>query len=153
MIGGAIDGFVYFSTNSGSAWTQANLRNVIWGGVAVSADGTTFVAAANVFFDPLEDGGPIYISTNSGAGWFQSDAPIAHWQGIAALADGSRFVITDTEGEIYTSPDCGATWIKNAAPSLGWSSGHIIEGRNQISRCCKRRRNLYPHVRHRTFFR
>ena len=115
-------GWIYFSTNSGATWIQASAPDFEWQAVAVSSDGTTFVAAAQYDYVLVDDGGPIYVSTNSGISWFQSGAPIAKWQAVASAADGARLLASVNRGGIYTSPDSGITWVENRAPSQIWTS-------------------------------
>jgi hypothetical protein len=121
MLAGTIDGGVFYSTNSGAAWSEANLSEGIWGGVAISSNGTTFVAALNQYSYPSA-GAFIYVSTDSGTTWHQSGAPLENWEAVAASGNGRTLIAEDGAGEIYTSSDTGDNWTKNNAPALPWIS-------------------------------
>jgi hypothetical protein len=84
-------GPIYFSTNSGAAWTEATAPHDVWRSVASSADGRDLVAA----------GTDLQVSTNGGATWMPTLAPTANWQGVASSADGTKLAAVVNGGGIY----------------------------------------------------
>jgi photosystem II stability/assembly factor-like uncharacterized protein len=114
----------YVSTNSGVAWTEANLNvgYAPWRAVASSANGGILAAGGY---------GALYFSTNSGASWFlNTNAPQNVWYGaIAFSADGSKMVAAPygdlTAGNpqpLYLSGDSGKTWQAALLPSNNWNA-------------------------------
>jgi hypothetical protein len=103
---------VYVSTNSGVTWWPTAVTNDFPGGVAISADGATMVAASYTF----DIGGPVYISTNSGIGWTRAKVPSNYWSSVTCSADGTRMAAL--AGEVYLSTNSGVTWT-----SIGGRTG------------------------------
>jgi photosystem II stability/assembly factor-like uncharacterized protein len=116
---------IYTSTNSGALWNSNGVPpplDLIWKGVACSADGTKLAAAGVQFASGGTFGrGGICISTNSGATWELSGAPNTYWTSIACSADGSKLVAAAYDygnypwsGGVYTSTNSGKTWRLSA---------------------------------------
>jgi hypothetical protein len=111
-------GSIYYSSNYGSSWTVAlGAPGADWFGMAMSANGSNAVAAAN--------NGGIYTSTNSGRNFQLRSAGLpasAPWWCVASSASGSTLVAGAYPGAIYTSADAGNNWTLQAgAPSANWS--------------------------------
>ena len=70
------------------AWTQTAAPSNIWSAIAVSADGSKWVATAGGQFY----NGQIYFSTNPALPWSPTPAPATNWTGVASSADGSNLV-------------------------------------------------------------
>jgi photosystem II stability/assembly factor-like uncharacterized protein len=85
-----------------------------WSSVAMSADGSHLVAAAN--------GGSIYLSTNTGASWQQTGLPSANWSALTISADGSQLVAAVNGGLLYISSDSGVTWAAANLPAGNWNA-------------------------------
>src|SRR5262245_21020424 len=69
-------------------WTQTAAPSNKWSAIAVSADGSKWVAAAGGQFY----NGPIYVSTNPAVSWTLTPAQATNWTGVASSADGSNLV-------------------------------------------------------------
>jgi hypothetical protein len=107
---------VYVSTNSGASWFATSGTNDYPGGVAISADGATMVAASYTF----DLGGPIYVSANGGATWLTATVPNDYWTSVTCSADGTRMAAKGSSG-VYLSTDSGATWNLSGGRT-GWVS-------------------------------
>jgi len=118
---------IYYSTNSGTNWTQTS---AFIGPsslappsqmVASSADGNKWVVAFMSIYQYLA---PIYTSTNSGDSWTVTGAPSNTWISVAMSADGNKIVATARPaggpGPIYVSTDFGTTWTTNNTPYDAW---------------------------------
>jgi hypothetical protein len=125
LLATTVSSVISVSTNSGMTWLSNNVPSVIdWGPVAMSADGSTLVAAAGGNGHPP---GFIYISTNWGVNWTPTSAPTNVWVGLASSADGTKLVAATGApfpfaGAIYTSTNSGITWTQTSAPSKYWTS-------------------------------
>ena len=125
LLATTVSSVISVSTNAGMTWLSNNVPSVIvWGPVAMSADGSTLVAAAGGNGHPP---GFIYISTDWGMNWTPTSAPTNVWVGLASSADGTKLVaVTGTPfpfvGAIYTSTNSGIIWTQTSAPSKYWSS-------------------------------
>ena len=111
---------LYFTTNSGSSWSKANVDSNVWTGTACSADGSKMVAVAvgNNVFGPYF--GSIYTSTNHGVSWVSNNAPNVTWNGVACSADGSKIVaVVGNGGKIYVSNSKPSPQLNIASPSNG----------------------------------
>lgn len=111
---------LYFTTNSGSSWSKANVDSNVWTGTACSADGSTMVAVAvgNNVFGPYF--GSIYTSTNHGVSWVSNNAPNVTWSDVACSADGSKMVaVVGNGGKIYISNSKPSPQLNIASPSNG----------------------------------
>jgi hypothetical protein len=96
-------------------WTPTSAPTKNWQAVAMSADGSKLVAAANA--------GGIFTSTNFGATWISNNAPLVAWDAVTSSADGTRMAAAFSGvGGIYTSVDGGATWNSSAPATFGWLS-------------------------------
>jgi hypothetical protein len=108
----------------GQSWTLTSAPNPAtnWTSVAMSADGTKWVAVMGFY------AGGIYVSTNSGATWDQTAAPSNTWLSVASSADGSRLIAAASgaparvPGPIYTSTNYGVSWNQANVPSNLWVS-------------------------------
>ena len=87
------DGYIYFSTNSGLAWTQANVLQIRWAGLATSADGMRLEAASY---------SGIYTSQDGGNSWALS-TPATGAGCIASSAGGAQLAAGCLNGYVYTS--------------------------------------------------
>ncbi|HQS31903.1 MAG: hypothetical protein B7Y54_08735 [Polaromonas sp. 35-63-240] len=99
-------------------WTQQASPTSIhmWRGVAMSADGSTLVAAAYQDSQAANEG--VYVSTDHGATWTNKLSPAATTAyRVAISADGKTMIMAERFGKIYTSSDAGVSW------TLGASSG------------------------------
>ncbi len=115
---GAVPGYIYISTNSGSTWSSAAPSGT-WVSVASSADGTRLVAASQPnaeYYTP----GLIYFSTNSGLTWSSNSAVNTSWSSVASSADGTKFVAVDNTGLVLVSTNSGTMWATNLAPIAAW---------------------------------
>jgi len=105
--GGASQGPIFISTDSGLTWKQSSSITTYWYSITSSADGTKLAAV---------NSGYIYTSTDSGNTWAQKTFDVSrYWQGIASSADGVRLVAVvgrSPGGYIYTSTDSGNTWVQ-----------------------------------------
>lgn len=106
----------WYSTNSGTTWTQsanAPQHNIV--DLAVSDDGSTLIAGG---FNQQ-----IMKSTDNGVSWsYMSGPPISgQWYGIDVNTDGSKMIAGDLTGSggVWTSSDSGSTWKKLTMPVTG----------------------------------
>lgn len=119
-------GFIYTSTNFGTAWIQqTNAPGFNWTTVASSADGNKLAVFTS---------DEICISTNSGNTWKQANNPPQNWQAAGSAqaicwsADGSRLVVAllgdnfSNPLPIYISTNLGVTWTLTSAPTNNWTS-------------------------------
>lgn len=106
---------VYLSPDSGASWRAFDVTNDFPGGVAMSADGSTLVAASYSFYV----GGPIFVSTNAGQTWQTADLPNDYWSSVSCSADGRTLAAVG--GRVYVSYDAGSTW-KLTDYYTGWTT-------------------------------
>ena len=112
-------GAIYYSTNSGSTWTQittglSNSSNFS----SVAINGTNAVAVG-YYYDGSSGAGVIYYSANSGSSWTQITTGLSNSSnnfssvainGTNAVAVGINYV--SNVGVIYYSADSGSTWTQ-----------------------------------------
>lgn len=110
--GGAPNGSIYISTNSGSDWMQTMAPSNLWSSVASSADGTRLVAVAGGYATR----GPVYTSSDGGTTWMSNKVPSLGWNSVASSGDGSRLIAVTTGGQLFISTNFGANWSSNTAP-------------------------------------
>jgi photosystem II stability/assembly factor-like uncharacterized protein len=97
-----------------------------WGGVAVSGDGNTFVAAGGLQGNDSLDA--IFVSTNRGGSWFVATAGSNSWSSVACSVDGQTIVASSrpravgSSGYVVVSRDHGLTWTNTGLPSAVWIS-------------------------------
>jgi len=115
---GAVPGYIYISTNSGSTWSLASTPSGRWASVASSSDGTRLVAVANE--DKNGNQGLIYFSTNSGLTWSSNNVVPQEWSSVASSADGTKLVAVANTGLMLISTNSGTTWATNIAPIAAW---------------------------------
>ncbi len=114
---------VYYSSDGGNVWTLvADLPHGgtdLWGGVAVSGDGTKWTA--------VHSAGYIYVTVNSGASWSTNMTDVARaWNTIAMSSNGVIQVAGDYGSSLYVSPDSGATWAAaTSATSHNWTASAV----------------------------
>lgn len=72
-----------------------------WWAVAVSADGSTLMAASNL--------GQLYVSHDGGRTW-QQHLHSTHWSAVAVSPDGQHMAATAYGERIWVSHDAGSTW-------------------------------------------
>lgn len=110
---------IYWSTNSGSAWTPCNgTGGHQWQSIAASADGGFWVAAD-------ASGGGIFTSTDFGQTWTSNSVPNENWWSVAASSGGTKLAaaVGIGGGPIFRSTDSGATWSPLDAPATNyWAS-------------------------------
>lgn len=124
---GAGYGYIYTSSNGGSAWqkqtgdsSHANAAARDWYSVsyASSGDGLTSILVA------VEKGGNIWISKDFGATWTSKESARA-WRAVTCLmsTDGSRSIIAAAVegGFVYVSTDGGETWASRASARTWYS--------------------------------
>jgi hypothetical protein len=110
-------------------WTLTTAPTTNWTSVAMSADGSTFVAGVQ--------NGTIYTSTNSGVLWVPSVLPVAYWTSVTASADGRVLLavnnLAGTNGGLYVSTNWGETWT-NSFPFSGdwWAAASSADGTRLI---------------------
>ena len=122
-------GPIYFSTNSGVAWTSNSVSGVFFAiSVASSADGTKLAALALSGIP----GTTLYTSTNAGMDWMSNSVPSRNLIAVASSADGNKLVAvvgatpsialeSVTSGPIFTSTNSGTTWQPSGASNEIWS--------------------------------
>jgi photosystem II stability/assembly factor-like uncharacterized protein len=110
-------GHIFISTNSGVAWFSNNVPLLSWQNIAMSADGTTIIAAA--WYSSGIPTGPIYTSKNAGLTWASNSIPNLVWNGVACSADGNK-LIAISAGTNTSSIGKGSVWISQitASPTL-----------------------------------
>ncbi len=101
-------------------WTQQSDASSIrqWRGVAMSATGSTVVAAAFIDGSPTDAG--VYVSNDFGATWtLGTTGTVADPSPyrVAISADGTRMIMAERFGKVFTSSNSGAAW------SAGTSEG------------------------------
>ena len=94
--------------------TDTALNNREWTAVAISSDGTRFIATYY---------GGVYISVNSGSTWssVSSLAFLNNWTAVAMTPDGSKAFATRSGGNIYISSYPFTSWTARAT-SISWGS-------------------------------
>jgi hypothetical protein len=122
--GGANPDALFFTTNSGSSWSKANVPSNVWAGAACSADGSTLVAVASGTTFPGYNPS-IYTSKNHGISWVSNSAPNVPWAAVACSADGSKMVAVVGGGQIYISnskpsPQLNITPASNSNFNFSW---------------------------------
>jgi len=108
-------GFIFFTPNAFAAvtWTdQTGSGTKSWSNVAMSADGTTLIAAV--------PDGHIWTSTNSGVSWTDqsSVACCGYSVKVAISADGTKMIAVSTTTVAFSS-NSGSSWAIRALPSEG----------------------------------
>ena len=76
-----------FKQLRGNVDGQRRDKRLLPGGVAISADGTTIVAASYTF----DIGGPVYTSRDSGTTWTTADVPNEYWESVTSSSDRYHF--------------------------------------------------------------
>jgi hypothetical protein len=102
--------------------TGAPLAN--WLSVAVSADGSKIVAAANSSPNVPPNAG-IYLSTDHGMTWIRTTNGLVagDFEAVASSADGTRLAAATTVGLMFTSTNSGTVWTRATnAPSADWNA-------------------------------
>jgi len=127
---GAVPGYIYISTNSGSTWSLASTPSGRWASVASSSDGTRLVAVANE--DKNGNQGLIYFSTNSGLTWSSNNVVPQEWSSVASSADGTKLVAVANTGLMLISTNSGTTWATNIAPIAAWQPVALSSDGNKI---------------------
>ncbi len=96
---------LFFSSNSGSSWTQLNTNDI--NGVWASEDGSLIYAAGNR---------EIHMSADGGATWdtkYPAEGRLATivYKQICASPDGQKIYISSYNGGLSFSTDGGDTWV------------------------------------------
>jgi hypothetical protein len=106
---------IYVSNDGAATWSlRPSVGNDSWQSVAISADGSTLVAA--------NYGGYIYTSTDDGNVWTEHTATDVHqWQWVAVSANGQTILGVPYDGSVYRSVDGGDNWTTLTIPgSQSW---------------------------------
>ena len=128
-------GAAYISKDGGESWDPiASIGDHYWhdwlyGGVSVSADGTTIMVVDSYGAD--WNGGSVYISRDGGAGWTTvSSLGNQPWSATAITGDGSVMVVAACNRVAYLSVDYGQTWAEQSSMgSQCWTSaGATLSG-------------------------
>lgn len=103
-----IIGRIYTSVDAGVSFQRTSAPEIVWSGVASSADGNFLVATTWH--------GGIYYSRNAGNSWLKSSAPDdAAWTGVSMSADGTKLAACQNGGPVYLSNN-GVTWSRTSMP-------------------------------------
>lgn len=109
LIASPYSGYTYVSTNSGATWAAVSANgNTYWGGVSVSADGSTMVAGGGYdnYLHISHDSGTTWTKVYSGSGgnaWGAS-ATSANGQTIYAVQQG-RLAVSTNGGSTFAVVD------------------------------------------------
>lgn len=114
LVAGAMNQYLYYSTNGGSSWNKCNVKSGAtsgWWCGAQSSDGRVVIAG---------DWNGVWISTDYGANFGTIISPLGSSGAVRCVAtnsDGSLIIVG--RGYLYTSTDGGTTWIQRDAPGDG----------------------------------
>lgn len=127
------DGYIYTSSNFGTAWTQqSSLPNSL--GISIvtsSADGSRLAILVPEY--------GIWTSANYGVTWSQPDNTFngignGAITALTSSSDGSHLAVTVDNGSIFTSSDYGSSWVAaNTPPPSPWTSIVINSDGSHIS--------------------
>ena len=143
-------GGVWYSTNLGVSWTEANSNGIpsnhTWNSVAISSDGTSMIAG--------DIAGGVWYSTNSGVSWTEATSiPTTYqWSSVAittvAITKTSTNTIMlacnqgdpnkgSTNGGVWYSTNSGGTWTEAAELPLNhtWNSVAISSDGTSMITC------------------
>ena len=100
--------------------------SVLYTSVALSADGTRIVAAANNFgflvYPPSTNwGGVLYTWLDSGVTTITNYTTVTNWTSVACSADGTRLVAVAGSGDVYRSTDAGTNWEPAIVTNANWT--------------------------------
>ncbi len=145
-------GSLYFSTNTGSAWSPLASSSGAWTSIACSADGTRMVAglstsaiwttlnntfitskttaAAVTSVASSASGNYLVAGTYSGNLYVSSnygtnwnpEGSSLKWSAVACSDDGSKMAAAVSNGTIYVSSNFGLNWTATTAPTKNWTS-------------------------------
>lgn len=143
--GSSVVGAVYVFTLNGNTWTQQQklmasdgVTNDLFGiSVAVSSDGNTIVAGANLDdYDSKSSAGSVYVFTHNGTNWNQqakltaSDSRTGDYFGlsVALSSDGNKLAV-GAYGADLNIEDIGAVYIFTRNGSA-WTQQQQLTGSN-----------------------
>ena len=90
------------SYSAGHTWQLTSAPQIVWSGVASSADGSFWAATT------WKDG--VYLSFDAGATWAKSSAPDLAFKGISMSADGTKLAVCQDGGPVWVSSTSGSSW-------------------------------------------
>jgi hypothetical protein len=124
-------------------WVTTSAPITNWVSLAVSADGSRLLAAANDF---QKTNGALYLSANSGASWTPMLATNFLWASVAISADGNQLAAAPASGSIYTSADAGATWTTNALNLIFETWWKIVSAANGAKPAAVSNQSIYTSI-------
>ncbi len=117
---GTTSGGVFLSTNSGSNWTQSDLK---LGNILCFA-----FAGTNIFAGTY--GAGVYFSTNNGTNWHHVNSDLSNWP-IYSLVAYDTNLFAGSYGKVFLSHDNGNSWIDVTNGIGNWEvDGLTIVGTN-----------------------
>lgn len=108
MLVGDSLGYLYVSTDRGNTWrTTGEIKG--WSAVAISANGSRFIAAATSDIGSVPGG--IFVSSDDGVTWRQTGADNMWWH-VETTPNGNHLVATTTDklDFVFVSNDAGQSW-------------------------------------------
>jgi xyloglucan-specific exo-beta-1,4-glucanase len=124
MTAAATSGYIWFSANYGSTWTQANSTSASYLGVTMSASGQYQMAISAT---------TVYCSSNYGVSWASVTPTVTgSLTAICSTSNGQYVYMCSSTGYVYYSANYGTTWLTSLSPSAGWISigcdvsGHFV---------------------------
>ncbi len=105
--------------------SQANLGKRVFGGVAISDDGSNLIVSESCTKrnakGSCEVFGNIFTSSDYGLTWIRQDnAGSRYWKGVTSSSDGKILHAVSYPGDIYRSEDFGVTWKKITCCDRYW---------------------------------
>lgn len=106
-----IEGAIWTSADSGATWMTNNVPEIVWSGVALSADGSRAVAIAQ--------SGDVFTSTNFGTTWVSNsiDSQQQVAMAVASSADGNKLVVVSEGPEGRFGSPGGGIYTSQSTPS------------------------------------
>jgi len=123
------DGYVYYTTNTGSSWTNFNLPQYCWSSVTVNSTGT------NIGVCSLD--GYIYVSTNGGGSWSSCAPSNQTWSSIYIANNTNLILACAINDNIYYSSNYGTSWLSTSPNGIpcNWSSICCSDDGNYVYAC------------------
>lgn len=109
-----VNGSVYGSEDGGLTWKTLNLPNAWWETVAMSYDGSLYIAGIRYGLTGYSTyQGSIYTSTNQGANWTEQNAGYRQWIASSCSSNGSVILAGARGDYMYVSLNSGVNWTKS----------------------------------------